>query len=65
MIMAVFDMVIPIPFTALILIYVVFEKPPWFINWVTDIYKTWSKEKIGDAMFGPAGYQELWVTSQI
>lgn len=33
------DMIIPIPFTALILIYVVLEKPPWFKNLVTDIYK--------------------------
>ena len=38
--MAVFDMIIPIPLTALILIYVLLEKPPWFINWVTGIYKT-------------------------
>ena len=39
-VLAVLDMIIPIPFTALILIYVILEKPPWFINWVTDIYKT-------------------------
>ena len=39
-ILAVLDMIIPIPFTALILIYVILEKPPWFMNWVMDIYKT-------------------------
>ena len=37
-ILALLDMVIPIPFTTLILIYVVFEKPAWFRNLVTDIY---------------------------
>jgi hypothetical protein len=39
-IFAVFDMVIPIPFTAILLIYVLLEKPPWFRNWVDSIYKT-------------------------
>jgi hypothetical protein len=39
-VLAVVDMIIPIPFAALILIYVVFEKPLWFINLVTDIYRT-------------------------
>ena len=39
-VLAVLDMVIPIPLTALILIYVILEKPPWFMNWATDIYKT-------------------------
>jgi hypothetical protein len=39
-VLAVLDMIIPIPFTALILIYVILEKPPWFMNCVTDIYKT-------------------------
>jgi hypothetical protein len=38
-ILAVLDMVIPIPFTALILIYVILEKPVWFKNLVADIYK--------------------------
>jgi hypothetical protein len=32
------DMIIPIPFTAIILIYVISEKPPWFKKLVTDIY---------------------------
>ena len=37
-ILALLDMIIPIPFTALVLIYVVLEKPPWFENLVTEIY---------------------------
>ena len=37
-ILALLDMIIPIPFTALMLIYVVLEKPAWFITLVTDIY---------------------------
>jgi len=39
-IVALFDMVIPIPFMAILLIYVLLEKPPWFRNWVNTIYKT-------------------------
>lgn len=35
---AVVDMVIPIPFTAILLLYVVLEKPPWFKTWTLDIY---------------------------
>jgi hypothetical protein len=31
-IIALLDMVIPIPFTALLLIFVIFEKPAWFRN---------------------------------
>ena len=37
-VLALLDMIIPIPFTALILIYVILEKPPWFKNLVADIY---------------------------
>ena len=37
-ILALFDMIIPIPFTTLMLIYVTLEKPEWFRNLVTDIY---------------------------
>lgn len=37
-ILALLDMIIPIPFTALVLIYVVLEKPAWFENLVTEIY---------------------------
>jgi hypothetical protein len=38
LILALLDMIIPIPFTALMLIYVILEKPAWFRNLVTDIY---------------------------
>ena len=37
-ILALLDMIIPIPFTALVLIYVVLEKPAWFENLVSEIY---------------------------
>ena len=39
-VLAFLDMIIPIPFTALVLIYVILEKPPWFKNLVTDIYRS-------------------------
>ena len=39
-ILALLDMIIPIPFIALILIYVILEKPAWFVNLVTDIYNS-------------------------
>lgn len=34
------DMIIPIPFTAILLIYVISEKPEWFKKWVDDIYQS-------------------------
>jgi uncharacterized protein (DUF697 family) len=37
-ILALLDTIIPIPFTALMLIYVIFEKPAWFRKLVTEIY---------------------------
>ena len=37
---ALLDMIIPIPFTALILIYVILEKPAWFKNLVADVYRS-------------------------
>ena len=37
-ILALLDMIIPIPFTALLLIYVILKKPAWFRNLVADIY---------------------------
>lgn len=37
-ILALLDMVIPIPFTTIMLIYVILEKPEWFKKLVTDIY---------------------------
>ena len=36
--LAVIDAVIPIPFTTILLIYVLFEKPAWFSNLVKQIY---------------------------
>lgn len=36
---ALFDTVIPIPFTAILLIYVLTAKPKWFKDLVRDIYK--------------------------
>ena len=32
------DVVIPIPIIGLMLIYVIVQKPPWFIDLVQDIY---------------------------
>ncbi len=37
-ILAVLDTVIPIPFTTILLIYVVVEKPAWFKKLVMDVY---------------------------
>jgi hypothetical protein len=37
-VLAILDMLIPIPFTALILIYVVLERPAWFEKIFTEIY---------------------------
>jgi hypothetical protein len=39
-VLALLDMIIPIPFTALILIYVVSERPAWFGNLVDEIYNS-------------------------
>ncbi len=39
-VLALLDMIIPIPFTALILIYVILEKPPWFMDFVNEIYNS-------------------------
>ena len=38
-IFALFDMIIPIPFSALLLIYVVLEKPEWFNKLVEEVYQ--------------------------
>lgn len=35
---AILDLIIPFPITAVILIYVISEKPIWFREYVTDIY---------------------------
>ena len=39
-ILGIIDAVIPIPITGVILIYVVFQKPPWFADVVSKIYKS-------------------------
>lgn len=39
-ILALLDMIIPIPFTALMLMYVILEKPAWFKNVVADMYNS-------------------------
>jgi hypothetical protein len=35
---ALIDTVIPIPLTAILLIYALLEKPPWFRNLVREVY---------------------------
>lgn len=37
-VLAVFDAVIPIPFTALFVIYCILQRPPWVLDLVRDIY---------------------------
>jgi hypothetical protein len=37
---ALVDMLIPIPIMSIILIYVLMQKPPWFKNLVAEIYKS-------------------------
>lgn len=39
-VLAVFDTVIPIPITALVLIHVLYQKPRWFRDWVEEIYRS-------------------------
>jgi hypothetical protein len=39
-ILAVFDTIIPIPVTGLMLIYVLYQKPMWFKEWVDEIYRS-------------------------
>jgi hypothetical protein len=36
--LGVVDAVIPIPIIGLVLIYVIFQKPPWFLDLVQEIY---------------------------
>ena len=38
-ILGIIDVVIPSPIMGVILIYVVFQKPPWFADVVNEIYK--------------------------
>jgi hypothetical protein len=39
-VLGIVDMVIPVPITGLILIYVLLRKPVWFKNSVLEIYNT-------------------------
>ena len=34
------DMVIPVPILGIVLFYVVLQKPPWFPEMVSEIYKS-------------------------
>jgi len=37
--LAMFDTIIPIPITALVLIYVLLQKPVWFRQWMDEVYR--------------------------
>ncbi len=37
--LALFDIVIPLPLTALVLVYVCLQRPAWFRQWVDGIYR--------------------------
>jgi hypothetical protein len=39
-ILGIIDMVIPIPILAVVLLSVVFQRPPWFRDVVNEIYKS-------------------------
>lgn len=39
-ILGIIDMVIPIPILGLVLLHVVLQRPPWFMDVVSEIYKT-------------------------
>jgi hypothetical protein len=39
LVLAVFDAIIPIPFTTIFLIYILLEKPTWFLELVKEIYQ--------------------------
>jgi hypothetical protein len=38
--LAMVDMVIPLPIIGALLIYILLQRPPWFRNVVTDIYSS-------------------------
>ena len=40
LVLAVFDTIIPIPITALVLIHVLYQKPRWFQEWVEKVYRS-------------------------
>ena len=37
-VLSIVDVLIPIPIVGLILVYVVLQKPPWFVDMVREIY---------------------------
>jgi len=40
-VLGIFDAVIPLfPILAFVLIYVLLERPPWFLEWVEEIYRS-------------------------
>ncbi len=39
-VLAIFDTIIPIPITALGLIYLFYQKPKWFKEWIEEIYNS-------------------------
>ncbi len=38
--MGIVDVVIPVPIIGIFLIYVLFQRPPWFLEMVKEIYGT-------------------------
>ncbi len=40
LVLAVFDTIIPIPITALVLIHVLYQRPRWFKDWVEGVYRS-------------------------
>ena len=39
-VLGLFDTIIPIPITALVLIHVLYQKPRWFKAWVDAVYRS-------------------------
>ncbi len=44
-ILAVFDTVIPVPITALIVIYAILQRPPWVTDLIRDVYGAQASER--------------------
>ena len=40
LVLAVFDTVIPIPLTALVLVHVLYQKPRWFRELIDEVYRS-------------------------
>jgi hypothetical protein len=39
-ILGIIDMVIPVPILGIVLLYVVFQRPPWFADVVSEVYQS-------------------------